>query len=651
MPADTKHVIITGIVPPFGGNPGIRKEFAKWSKDPEQSIQVSLFIRALQRFYDRPYQDTLSFFQVASIHGYPGDLEWDNSEPPKNGRKEYTHKIYCTHNMLTFPTWHRPYMALFEQTLYELMGEVIETLDFARDDDKQAWIHAAAEWRLPYWDWALKENTKAIPFLFRESNIKIRAPVNSDGSAAEPNPIPNNPLTRYQLRTLPWSQCSGTSRYGITSTHPTQEESEGKNDFAKISTALQQHQYYPPKEGDDTAEINKLAISDLISRMMSSVHDWASFSTTATYNDSKELPHKWENWVSLEYIHNNLHGFIGGGNGFTKGVGHMCSVPVAAFDPIFYMHHCNIDRLFSIWQCLNGDSWFASGTTPNSCSPLTPFHGQFGGRVNYFDSNEARCWRTLGYDYDSVDSQENEDEADHKTRLKKYIDNTYQDTSTVVLRDEFKLYSIADMHSDTGNHTYDDYIANVVYDRYGNKGGKPYTIHFILGAPNISHEIVSLMRTARASDGLLSSDFPRQVGSIYTFSSPLGNAENGVPQCANCQQQHDDGVLSRATVPLTVPLYQDAGSPGVGEIHNMKPNSVRGHLADNLSWVAVGTDGIVIPWENLPKTKVYILEGKAEHCHEVGKLSYYHDYQPLPETTVGKPAGALRVDYGLQEEE
>ncbi|KAK0707127.1 heterokaryon incompatibility protein-domain-containing protein [Lasiosphaeria miniovina] len=89
----------------------------------------------------------------------------------------------------------------------------------------------------------------------------------------------------------------------------------------------------------------------------------------------------------------------------------------------------------------------------------------------------------------------------------------------------------------------------------------------------------------------------------------------------------------------------------VGEIHNLKPDSVRDHLADNLSWVAVRTDGIVIPWENLPKTKVYILKGKAEHYDEVGKLSYYHDYQPLPEVTVGKAAGASRADYGLPAEE
>lgn len=136
--------------------PGIRRELSKWvTANPEESIHVSLFIRALQRFYDRPYRDRLSYFQVAGINGYPGDLPWDNSADPAHTRKGWMHKVYCTHNMITFPTWHRPYMALFERALGDLMGEVIESLGFFRDADKQAWIDAAAERRLPYWDWAL----------------------------------------------------------------------------------------------------------------------------------------------------------------------------------------------------------------------------------------------------------------------------------------------------------------------------------------------------------------------------------------------------------------------------------------------------------------------------------------------------------------
>jgi tyrosinase len=39
--------------------------------------------------------------------------------------------------------------------------------------------------------------------------------------------------------------------------------------------------------------------------------------------------------------HNALHGYVGGD---------MSDPALAAYDPIFYPHHCNIDRIFSIWQ-------------------------------------------------------------------------------------------------------------------------------------------------------------------------------------------------------------------------------------------------------------------------------------------------------------
>lgn len=43
----------------------------------------------------------------------------------------------------------------------------------------------------------------------------------------------------------------------------------------------------------------------------------------------------------LEQIHNNVHGWCHGSMGV---------VPFAAFDPIFWAHHCNIDRIWAIWQ-------------------------------------------------------------------------------------------------------------------------------------------------------------------------------------------------------------------------------------------------------------------------------------------------------------
>jgi tyrosinase len=125
---ETEFYPIVGIPVPHGQDPPLRYECNVWATDPENNIQVSLFIRALQRFYAMPYDQKLSYFQIAGtyhapcskhirtlsllmipgIHDYPENLDWDGVE--KNG-------MWCAHELVTFPTWHRPYMALFEVSL------------------------------------------------------------------------------------------------------------------------------------------------------------------------------------------------------------------------------------------------------------------------------------------------------------------------------------------------------------------------------------------------------------------------------------------------------------------------------------------------------------------------------------------------------
>lgn len=58
---------------------------------------------------DTPQDDPESFFQIGGIHGLPY-VPWDGvgeaSQAEASG--------YCTHGSVLFPTWHRPYVALYE---------------------------------------------------------------------------------------------------------------------------------------------------------------------------------------------------------------------------------------------------------------------------------------------------------------------------------------------------------------------------------------------------------------------------------------------------------------------------------------------------------------------------------------------------------
>lgn len=47
--------------------------------------------------------------------------------------------------------------------------------------------------------------------------------------------------------------------------------------------------------------------------------------------------------------HDYVHGLVGGGDPKTGLPGLMSDPDTAALDPIFYLHHCNIDRLWEVW--------------------------------------------------------------------------------------------------------------------------------------------------------------------------------------------------------------------------------------------------------------------------------------------------------------
>lgn len=74
-----------------------------------------LYILALQRFQNTPSEETLSYFQVAGIHGYP-NIPWDGVNGTGSGEG------YCMHASVLFPLWHRPYLALYEVSNDEICG-------------------------------------------------------------------------------------------------------------------------------------------------------------------------------------------------------------------------------------------------------------------------------------------------------------------------------------------------------------------------------------------------------------------------------------------------------------------------------------------------------------------------------------------------
>lgn len=75
-------------------------------------------------------------------------------------------------------------------------------------------------------------------------------------------------------------------------------------------------------------------------------------------------------YVPLETPHNSIHDIIGG-NG-----GNMSDISISAFDPIFWLHHCNMDRFFYNW--LKNLRTYESVFSKNSLNAtLAPFSKNF----------------------------------------------------------------------------------------------------------------------------------------------------------------------------------------------------------------------------------------------------------------------------------
>ena len=108
------------------GQRPFRQEFSTFKNS---GAAFDLYILSLQRFQQQNQSALLSYYQVAGdvplhvsniwiltndqgIHGRPF-IAWDNVQG-------YFQAGYCTHSSILFPSWHRPYMALFEVDFHPL---------------------------------------------------------------------------------------------------------------------------------------------------------------------------------------------------------------------------------------------------------------------------------------------------------------------------------------------------------------------------------------------------------------------------------------------------------------------------------------------------------------------------------------------------
>ncbi|KAF8645995.1 hypothetical protein AX16_007421 [Volvariella volvacea WC 439] len=283
-------LLITGAPKDFPQEePFPRLEINDFIKD-ENIKQFALYVQALNVMF-ADTDAVRSFYEISGIHGRPYK-DWNQS--PSGGRG------YCVHNSVHFITWHRPYVALLDQLLHDHASKI--ALQYANDTDE--WKKAAGSLRQPYWDW--KNNSVPPNKVIQDKKVTIPVP-----PLGEMQPI-DNPFFQYNFKTGEREGFQGSfAGWPKSLRHPTSQGENAESDVNSLRRLLQASQ-------DEFAyEANRLF----------SMTTWEEFSS------------------NLENLHGKIHVRVGG----LRGGGHMSQVPYAAFDPIFYLHHAQVDHVASQW--------------------------------------------------------------------------------------------------------------------------------------------------------------------------------------------------------------------------------------------------------------------------------------------------------------
>lgn len=310
-----------------------------------------------------------------------------------------------------FPTWHRPYVALYEQLLVSHFDTIIGKYSGSVSDSLRA---SAQKWRLPYWEWAVDE--PAIPKEWISETIKIW---DTTGKEIDYKP---NPFQCYNFQ------------------KPLDPS------FSTVSTAVGKY-FGKTQRWPSTADGTAVSQPDEVTPYLKSRHlkkgvwsifgdaggatPWNDFSNDAQITAKTLGP-----MTSLESVHGSVH--IGTGGVAVPNIsptsGHMRYVPVSGFDPIFWMHHCQVERLLSLWQAVYwkvkvsdtptdaGNQSFNIKTDEKIAMGLLPFRKKAN---EYVTSNDIQSTTMYGYIYPEIYDAGDVNPQERSRRVFNAVENLY----------------------------------------------------------------------------------------------------------------------------------------------------------------------------------------------------------------------------------
>ncbi|KAK3319425.1 hypothetical protein B0H66DRAFT_603970 [Apodospora peruviana] len=604
----------------------------------KQPHTFNLFLQALIKVQEDP--SIVGWYQLAGIHGWPTALwrevpqrgwelvskdTWDNNAKTfKDGAGGY-----CAHGVYIFGTWHRPYLALLEQTLYRTMYTIAES--YTDSAVRSRYLEAVQEFRLPYYDYFRPRGgevtfnlgggrSKTFPWDFRLPDVFME-PTLTVRFAPDDKPkdgIPN-PLYSYRFKDSKSGQLTGLDKAGLAKRTSTDTTLRCPNSRTSTVHNALQLSYNLNANREDECDMLLALMQDQIYTKFTTIASDTQLARGDTGPGDMTSPDRIRGNGSLEGIHNTFHGHIGGD------VGHMGTPTVAAFDPVFFFHHCNIDRYFALWQAANPKEWFPKPTKPSEsyegAKPLLPFYRtkEKGEKGTFWTSDQVRLTSALGYTYDDFDSSiKGGIKAGDPESVRSYIASKYQwaaripsdrsirnppkdmEPITDKVRATYFFKPAAATATTTGGGGRSarmaaaptaDFAASAmmttltalppppvekidpVFDREWYVDSKvkraaangPFTIYFFLATQGSI--------TTDPSEYSMS---PYLAGLHHIFAAPREG-------CDNCASAEAAGKLSVSTTPITSLLLKYLDEEGNG-VETLRPEHIKGFLVKYLRW-------------------------------------------------------------------
>jgi len=560
--------------------------------------QWTLFILAMQAFQAQSQTSATSYYQIAGIHGVPR-VNWSGVGQCSTCSDA---DGYCTHDSVLFPAWHRAYLALFEQQFLSVVNQIAASYPASQ---QAAMKGAASTMRFPYWDWAAHpaSGKPTLPIVVSEKTITVNGPSGSETIT--------NPLFRHDFADPSDLYYSPFVDWDVTLRYPNSNAATASSVETSAVTAF------------DNIRAN---MQDQVYQLFSTCSDYLHFSNDDAGSSSTSCSN------SLEGIHNTIHTTAGGPGSSTVSGGHMTYLATAAFDPIFWLHHTNVDRLFAIWQTLYPsaygasqvaphDTWtIASGSTQNAASPLAPFYKDTNG--NFWTTNTVKSWNTtFHYTY-----PEFSDSDGSKAAIASYVNKLYGPSATATAGSSKRTaapepVAVPDAEATpepillerqggpvtAPNGSLYQYVANIQTPRYALNG--TYSVYLFNGLPTSEDP------TSWVLD-------PNLIGPMGVLSQPNMTASDliaagSIPLTRTLTNAVTGGLLSGLTEALVVP-----------------------YLVAALQWRVAGPNGTSIDPGSIDGFEIAVFASTAAPLTSVYELPEWSAFIPLVEITQNKSGGA-----------